>query len=88
MELRDGLLGLLGARHGDKGEAAGLAGEFILHEGRLGDGAALGEMILKIHFGGVEGKIPDEEFGVHMWLGQTDYCFFQTVPDCRVSNHH
>ena len=41
VELRDGSLSVRFSAHRDKGEAAGLAGEFILHERDFGDRAGL-----------------------------------------------
>ena len=59
VELADRRLCLSIAGHGDEAEAAGVSGHFILHEGCLGDAAGACKEILKIVFGGVEGKIPD-----------------------------
>ena len=41
VELRDGSLSVRFSAHRDKGKAAGLAGEFILHERDFGDRAGL-----------------------------------------------
>jgi hypothetical protein len=65
MEKADGLARLLIGRHGHESESAGFAGEFVLHEGCFSDAACLGEEVLQVHFGGVEGKIPDVEFVTH-----------------------
>ena len=43
--------------HGDEGETARLAGEFVLHEGDFVNCANLSEEILEVRFGGIEGKI-------------------------------
>jgi hypothetical protein len=57
IELRDCLLGICFRCHGDKGEAARLTGELILHQRDLLDWSRLSEKILQICFGRVEGKI-------------------------------
>jgi hypothetical protein len=57
IELRDCLLGVCFRCHRDKGEAARLAGELILHQRDLLDWSRLSEKILQICFGRVEGKI-------------------------------
>jgi hypothetical protein len=44
-------------RHGHKRETARFAGEFILHQRDFLNRARLGEKILEIRFGCVEGKI-------------------------------
>ena len=59
VELRDRRLCLSIAGHGDEAEAAGVSGHFVLHESCLGDAAGTCEEVLKVVFGGVEGKIPD-----------------------------
>ena len=57
VELGDGLLRVGFIGHGDKGKTARLAGKFVLHEGDFGDRARLREKVLKVGFGGIEGKI-------------------------------
>jgi hypothetical protein len=57
IELRDCLLGICFRCHRDKGEAARLTGELILHQRDLLDWSRLSEKILQICFGRVEGKI-------------------------------
>jgi hypothetical protein len=57
IELRDCLLGVRFRCHRDKGEAARLTGELILHQRDLLDWSRLSEKILQICFGRVEGKI-------------------------------
>jgi hypothetical protein len=57
IEFRDCLLGVCFRCHGDKGEAARLTGELILHQRDLLDWSRLSEKILQICFGRVEGKI-------------------------------
>jgi uncharacterized membrane protein YphA (DoxX/SURF4 family) len=57
IELRDCLLGVCFRCHRDKGEAARLTGELILHQRDLLDWSRLSEKILQICFGRVEGKI-------------------------------
>lgn len=59
-----GIRCFLGA-HGDEGEAPRLAAHPIEHEIHLGNGAVLGEEILKIVFGDVVGEISHVEFCVH-----------------------
>ena len=65
MELRDRILriGFTGHRH--EGEAAGFAGEFVLHEHYFAHCPGLGEEVLEIWLGGVEREVPDVEFGAH-----------------------
>jgi hypothetical protein len=57
IELRDRFLriGLIG--HGDKREAARFTGKFVLHQGDFRDRARLGEEVLEVGFGRIEGKI-------------------------------
>jgi hypothetical protein len=62
----DRLLRFLGGRHGDEGKSAGTARELVLHERDFGNGAGFGEGVLKIDFGGIEGKISDVEFIRHI----------------------
>jgi hypothetical protein len=57
IELRDRLLGICLRCHCDKGEAARLTSELILHQRDLLDWSRLSEKILQIRFGRVEGKI-------------------------------
>ena len=57
IELRDRLLGIGFGCHRDKGEAARLTGELILHQRDLLHWSRLSEKILQIRFGRVEGKI-------------------------------
>jgi hypothetical protein len=57
VKFRDRLLSVCFCCHGDKGEAARLTGELILHQRDLLDWSRLSEKILKIRFGRVEGKI-------------------------------
>jgi hypothetical protein len=57
VKVGDCLLGIGFGAHGDKCEAARFAGELVLHQGDFLDCARLGKKILKISFGGVEGKI-------------------------------
>jgi hypothetical protein len=58
IELGDRFLRIGLARHGHEGEAARFTGELVLHQRDLLDRADCGEHVLKIGFGGVEGKIP------------------------------
>ena len=81
--------GFLRLTHGDECEAAGAAGHAIHHQVGFNDRAMGGKRVLEIVFGGVEGKISYKQFVIHVMI----YCprltpAFQTVPDCRVSNHH
>ena len=62
MELRNRFLGFVRTRHRHESESTGFAREFVLHEGRFGHGSNCGEVVLKIHFGGIEGKISYVEF--------------------------
>jgi len=62
----DRLLGVFIGRHRDKGKTTGFARELILHERDFRDRAGLGEGVLKVDFGGVEGKISDVEFAGHI----------------------
>jgi hypothetical protein len=57
IEFRDCLLSICFRCHRDKGEAARLTGELILHQRDLLDWSRLSEKILQICFGRVEGKI-------------------------------
>jgi hypothetical protein len=57
VELGDRFLCIGLVRHGDEGEAARLAGEFVLHEGNFINCADLSEEILEFRFSGIEGKI-------------------------------
>jgi hypothetical protein len=57
IELCDCLLSICFRCHRDKGEAARLTGELILHQRDLLDWSRLSEKILQICFGRVEGKI-------------------------------
>jgi hypothetical protein len=79
VELIDRVLCVCFTRHCDESEAAGFAGEFVLHEHHFADSARLSKQILKIRLSGVEREIPDVEFGAH-WL-----VFFFSFPlseDC------
>jgi hypothetical protein len=57
IELRDRFLSICFRCHRDKGEAARLTGELILHQRDLLHWSRLSEKILQICFGRVEGKI-------------------------------
>jgi hypothetical protein len=57
IELCNGGLSISLRTHRDKGEAAGLAGEFILHERDLRDRSGLREKLLQFVFRRIEGKI-------------------------------
>jgi hypothetical protein len=57
VEFRDRFLRVCFVAHGDESEPARFAGELVLHEGDFLDSARLGEKILEIGFGCVEGKI-------------------------------
>jgi hypothetical protein len=63
VEERDGFLGFVGSGHGHESEAAAFARELVLHEGGFLNGAGLGEEVLKIDLGRIEGKISYVEFG-------------------------
>jgi len=62
----DGLLRVFIRRHGDEGEAAGFAGEFVLHKHDFGDRASLREVVLEIGLGRVERQVADVEFITHL----------------------
>ena len=85
VEKADGLLGFFSGGHRDEAKSAGFAGEFILHQSSLRDGASLGEMILKIVFGGFEGKIPDVKFSGHILLFLATAELSAAVPNFWVS---
>ena len=85
VEKADGLLGFFCGRHRHEAKAAGFSGEFILHERGFCDGTGLGEMILKIVFGGVEGEIPDVEFSGHILLFLATAELSAAVPNFWVS---
>jgi hypothetical protein len=57
IELCDRLLSVCFGCHRDKGEAARLTGELILHQRDLLNWSRLSEKVLQIRFGRVEGKI-------------------------------
>jgi hypothetical protein len=57
IEFRDRLLGICFGCHRNKGEAARLTGELILHQRDLLHWSRLSEKILQIRFGRIEGKI-------------------------------
>jgi hypothetical protein len=57
VEFRDRRLRISFRGHGDKGEATGLAGEFVLHERYLLDCASLREKLLQFVFGRIEREI-------------------------------
>jgi hypothetical protein len=79
----DRLLGFLGRTHGHETKPARAIGGAIHHQIRFGDRAERGERVLQIVFGGVEGKISDKQFTVHVMLFiycLTDYCFHRLFP--------
>jgi hypothetical protein len=57
IELGDRFLRIGFIAHRDKSEAARFAGKFVLHKSDFLDGPGLGEKILEVSFGRVEGKI-------------------------------
>jgi hypothetical protein len=57
IEFRDRFLGICFACHRNKGEAARLTGELVLHQRDFLHWSRLSEEILQIRFGRVEGKI-------------------------------
>jgi len=57
VEVGDRFLRVGFTAHRDKGKTARFAGKFVLHEGDFLDRASLGEKILQVGFGGIEGKI-------------------------------
>jgi len=57
VEVGDRFLRVGFTTHGDKGKTARFAGKFVLHEGDFLDRASLGEKILQVGFGSIEGKI-------------------------------
>jgi len=80
----DGFRGLFGRAHSDETEPARTTGGPIHYEVGFNDGAVGCEGILQIVFGGVEGKISDKQFIVHVILHCPDQLLFQTVPVLRV----
>ncbi len=68
VERGDGRVHAFGGVHGDKRETAWAARGAIHREGGFSDGAVLGEQVAQVVFGGVEGKIPDIHFSIHMVL--------------------
>src|SRR5579884_85891 len=85
MELFDGLLGVLACRHGDEGETARAAGEFVEDQVNGGNAAGLREQVLKVLGGGGKRDVPHVELCVHLLDSPA---LFLPVPDYRVSNHH
>jgi len=65
VHLADRRLGAGVVRHHDETEAAGAAGVAIGDEGGFAHGSGLAEEFAEVALGGVEGKIPDVEFGGH-----------------------
>jgi hypothetical protein len=57
VELRDRRLSVSFRAHGDKGEATGLAGEFVLHERYFLDWSSLRKKLLQFVFGRIEREI-------------------------------
>jgi hypothetical protein len=64
MELLDGLLGFVGARHRNESETTGTAGEFVEDDFNDTDGANLAKQGFEILGGAGEGKIPHVELAV------------------------
>ena len=60
IELRDGGGGFFLCSHGDEGEAAGLAREFVHDQFATADVAGLFEQVENVAFGGVERQVTDE----------------------------
>jgi hypothetical protein len=68
--------------HGDKGETAGAAAEFVHNQIHFQNVAMGGEHILKLVFGGVEGKISNKQFCTHddlLFLTDSPFELFPTV---------
>ena len=81
----DGFVGFLGGPHGDKTKTARTAGFPVHHQVGFGDRAMLGERVIQVVFGGIEGKVSHIQFIAHMMLyGPTNRHFLQTVPERRV----
>jgi hypothetical protein len=57
VEVGDRFLRVGFTAHRDKGKPARFPGKFVLHEGDFLDRASLGEKVLQVGFGGIEGKI-------------------------------
>jgi hypothetical protein len=57
VQLADGVLRIGFGSHGHKGESAGFAREFILHEQHFGYGASLRKHILQLELGGRERQV-------------------------------
>src|ERR1043166_2744667 len=60
----DGSLGALFGVHGDEPETTGASAHFVHHQVGLDHVAVFGKEILKIVFGGVEGKISYKQFSI------------------------
>ena len=75
----NGLLRLLGCAHGDKTEAARAASAPVHHQVCFRNRAVRGKRVLQVVFGGIEGKISNKQFIVHVMFCCTDSLLF---PDC------
>lgn len=86
----NGFLRFFGAAHGDETETPRTAAHAVHHQVGFDDRAVRGKRVGEVVFSSVEGKISDKQFCAHVMLilSETDSALFQTVPDCRVSNHH
>jgi len=66
VQCADGFSGLLIGAHRDEGKAAWTARGAIHHEVGFKHGAVRRESVLQIIFGGVEGKVSDKQFIIHL----------------------
>ena len=71
------------AAGGDEGETAGAAAHAVHHQVGFKDGAMIGESVLKIVFGGVEGKISNVQFITHVCDVLPITLYLKPVPDHR-----
>jgi hypothetical protein len=84
----DGFLGFLFCAHGHKTKATGAIGGAVNHEVRFGNCAVCCERVIERVLGGIEGKISYKQFIIHVMYCLLDGLAGQTVPVCRISNHH
>ncbi len=66
VERGDGRVHAFGGVHGHERETAWATGGAVHGKGAFGDCAVGSKKVTQVVFGGVEGKIPDIHFGVHM----------------------
>ena len=66
MQTINGFLGFISRTHGHEAESARPAGHPVHHQRGFDHGAVLGERVLKVVFGGFEGKISNKQFSTHV----------------------